>query len=67
MALDTLSKFKVLNLCEINRTTYTINLPNGSTLLFKGIDDGGEKIKSITGITDIVIEEATEITLDEFT
>lgn len=67
MALDTLSKFQVLNLCEINRTTYTINLPNGSILLFKGIDDGGEKIKSITGITDIVIEEATEITLDEFT
>ena len=67
MTMDTLSKFKLLDLCDINRSTFTITFPNGSQFLFKGIDDGGEKIKSITGITDIVIEEATEITLDEFT
>jgi phage terminase large subunit len=34
--------------------------------LFKGLDDP-EKIKSIDGITDIVIEEATELTEDDFT
>ena len=67
MALDTLNKFMLLSQCEINRSTYTISLPNGSQFLFKGIDDGGEKIKSITSLTDIVIEEATEITFDEFT
>ena len=67
MTLDTLSKFKLLDRCQINRTTYTIDFPNGSQFLFKGIDDGGEKIKSITNITDIVIEEATELIYDEFT
>lgn len=67
MVLDTLTKFQILELCKVNRTTYTIDLPNGSQFLFKGIDDGGEKIKSITNITDIVIEEATELIYDEFT
>lgn len=67
MTLDTLTKFRLLDLCQINRTTYTIDFPNGSQFLFKGIDDGGEKIKSITNITDIVIEEATELVYDEFT
>lgn len=52
--------------CEINKSNFEIELPNGSVFLFKGLDDS-EKIKSITGITDIVIEEATEITLDDFT
>ena len=64
--LDTLSKFQLLPQCAVNNTTYTIGLPNGSQLLFKGLDDS-EKIKSIAGITDIVIEEATEITQDEYT
>lgn len=67
MTLDTLTKFQLLDRCQINRTTYTIDFPNGSQFLFKGIDDGGEKIKSITNITDIVIEEATELIYDEFT
>lgn len=50
----------------INKADMQITLINGSKLLFKGLDDS-EKIKSITGITDIVIEEATEISLDDFT
>lgn len=49
-----------------NKSEMTITLINGSILLFKGLDDP-EKIKSIQGITDIVIEEATELTLDDFT
>ena len=67
MTIDTLTKLKIIDQCQINRTTYTIDFPNGSQFLFKGIDDGGEKIKSITNITDIVIEEATELIYDEFT
>lgn len=51
---------------KINKSDLTIEFLNGSVLLFKGLDDS-EKIKSINGITDIVIEEATEITLDDFT
>ena len=49
-----------------NKSEMTITLVNGSMILFKGLDDP-EKIKSIQGITDIVIEEATELTLDDFT
>ena len=42
------------------------NISSGSIFIFKGLDDE-EKIKSIDGITDIVVEEATELTEDEFT
>ena len=52
--------------CNINKSDFEIELPNGSIFIFKGLDDE-EKIKSIDGITDIVIEEATEINEDEFT
>ena len=47
-------------------SNYTIKLPNGSMFLFKGLDDS-EKIKSITDITDIFCEEATELLEDDFT
>lgn len=51
--------------CTIHRSDMRIRLPNGSAFLFKGMDDR-EKIKSITGITDILIEEATELTEEDF-
>ena len=35
-------------------------------MIFRGLDDN-EKIKSISNIDDIVIEEATELTLEDFT
>lgn len=54
------------DMARINRSDYEIELPNGSIFIFKGLDDP-EKIKSIDGITDIVIEEATELTEDDFT
>lgn len=63
---DTLSKWQLLPYCRINLSNYTITLPNGSMFLFKGLDDS-EKIKSITDITDIFCEEATELSEDEFT
>ena len=66
LTLSTLKKLQMFSECKINNTTFTIELPNGSILLFKGLDDN-EKIKSITDITDIVIEEATELTEDDFT
>ena len=49
-----------------NKTEMTLTLFNDSVFLFKGIDDP-EKIKSIADITDIVIEEASELTEDDFT
>lgn len=67
LLLDYCDKWRLGNYITVNKSTYTIDFWNGSKILFKGIDDGGEKIKSITGITDIWIEEATELSLDEFT
>lgn len=42
-----------------------IVFPNGSEILFAGLDDV-EKLKSIYEITDIWIEEATEISRDDY-
>lgn len=49
-----------------NKSELTLTLLNGSAFLFKGLDDP-EKIKSITDITDIVVEEATELSDEDFT
>lgn len=42
-----------------------IRLKNGSEILFSGLDDA-EKLKSITGISGIWIEEASEISQEDF-
>ena len=60
-----LSDMEVLSRCDVNKTDKTILFPNGSEIIMKGSDDP-EKIKSIAGITGIWIEEATEITSDDF-
>lgn len=65
LLLDVLLQFNILNYCKVNRTDFTIELPNGSMFLCMGLDDP-EKIKSITGLTDAWLEEATEFTLDDF-
>ena len=66
LIVDMLKRWKIYDYCKINLSTYTITLPNDSVFLFKGMDDS-EKIKSITDITDIWVEEATELNLDEYT
>lgn len=58
-----LSDWQLYDQCKVNKTDLTIELPNGSHFIFKGMDDP-EKIKSIANIDDIVVEECTEI--DEF-
>ena len=58
-----LSDWHLYDQCKINKTDLTIELPNGSNFIFKGLDDA-ERIKSIADIDDIVVEECTEI--DEF-
>lgn len=64
--LDCLSTWRLLPLCKVNKSDRTINLPNGAVFLFKGMDDP-EKIKSIKGLSDVVMEEASEFTLDDYT
>lgn len=61
-----LSDWRLLNLCKVNQTNYTITLPNGALFLFKGMQDP-ERIKSIKGLSDVVMEEASEFTLDDYT
>ncbi|RWQ72940.1 PBSX family phage terminase large subunit [Bacillus cereus] len=60
-----LSSFGLYDHCKITESNFTIKLPNGSEFIFKGMDDP-EKIKSISGIDDILIEEATELTVDDY-
>ena len=62
-----LKQWQIYSYCKVNLSTYTIVLPNGSIILFKGLDDP-EKIKSINGLDSIIwCEEATELSEDEFT
>lgn len=64
--IDLLTELEIIKQCRVNKTDYEIELPNGSLFLFSGLDDP-EKVKSIQGITDIVVEEATELNADDFT
>lgn len=64
--LGCLSDWRLLNLCKVNQTNYTITLPNGALFLFKGMQDP-ERIKSIKGLSDVVMEEASEFNQDDFT
>lgn len=61
----TLKQFHIYNLCKVNKTLMTVELPNGSFFLCTGLDND-EKIKSIPNLTDAIIEEASEITFDDF-
>ena len=65
LVVDMLKKWGLYDPKMINHSTYTITLPNGSIFLFKGLDDS-EKIKSIVDVTDIWVEEATELAEDEY-
>ena len=61
-----LGAFGVLPYCRINMSDYRITLPNSAQFIFKGMDNP-EKIKSIKNLSDIVMEEATEFTIDDYT
>ena len=61
-----LSDWNIYTSCKVNVSIFKIELPNCSEIIFKGMDDS-EKIKSINNITDIFIEEASELSLEEVT
>lgn len=61
-----LESWGLLNSCKVNNSAYRIELPNGAQFIFKGLDNP-EKIKSIKGVSDVVMEEASEFTLDDYT
>ncbi|XPU96272.1 PBSX family phage terminase large subunit [Ignavigranum ruoffiae] len=64
--ISSLADFYILEHCKVNHSNREITLPNGAIFLFKGLDDP-EKIKSIKGISDVVMEEASEFNLDDYT
>ncbi len=53
------------NFVKINKTKMTITFSNGSMILCSGLDNR-EKLKSIEGITDAWMEEATEFLREDF-
>lgn len=63
--IEALQKFGILQFCQINLSNLTITLPNGSMLLFRGLEDV-ERLKSIAGICDCWQEEATEANEEDF-
>lgn len=63
---DIISQWNLGELFSVNLTDFNIICKaNGNSIIMTGIDDA-EKLKSIAGITGIWIEEATEVTLDDF-
>lgn len=57
---NTISNWGLSKLFKINKTDMTITCLNGNQVIFAGLDDV-EKLKSISGITGIWVEEASEI------
>jgi len=63
---DRLCHWNIDHLCQLNKTDFTIKFVNGSEIWCIGLDDQ-EKLKSITGLSSVWIEEATEFTPDDLT
>lgn len=61
-----ISDWGMADLFEVNKSDMTITCKlNGNQFLFAGLDDV-EKLKSIYNITDIWIEEASEVNAEDF-
>jgi phage terminase large subunit len=61
-----MQQWKIMPLFKVNKSDMEITCRNGNQIIFTGLDDV-EKLKSIAGITDIWVEEASEITQEDFT
>lgn len=62
---DVIRETGLSKLFRIKKTDMSIECINGNKIIMTGLDDV-EKLKSIAGITDIWIEEASEITQQDF-
>jgi phage terminase large subunit len=63
--LEVIGQWGLRKFFKVNKSDMEITCRNASRFIFVGLDDV-EKLKSITGITGIWIEEASEITEDDF-
>ena len=57
---DVIESLKITHLTRIKESDMSITLPNGSEIIFVGLDNE-EKLLSIAGITDVFIEEVYEV------
>lgn len=62
---EILSKFKLIQHCKIRETDMNIILPNGTEIMFIGLDNE-EKLLSLADVSDIFIEEIFEVDKDTF-
>lgn len=62
--INSLHKFKIYDKCKINKTDFTIELPNGTYIKMTGMDDP-EKAKGFVDIDTIWLEECTAFTVDD--
>jgi phage terminase large subunit len=53
------------SLVEFNKSNLAFEFSNGSRIISVGCDDA-EKLKSLSGVTSIFIEEASQLSLDDF-
>ncbi len=65
LLVETVKQFYPDEKVKVNNTDYSIIFPCGSEIICAGLDDV-EKLKSIYEITDVWIEEATEILKSDF-
>lgn len=63
--IDIASDMGVAKYFKFNKTNMSISCANGSRLITSGLDDV-EKLKSIAGINRVFVEEASEITEEDF-
>lgn len=63
--LNTLDNFKIKDKVKINKSLKTIEFPNGSLILAKGLSNP-DSIKSIPSINDIWMEEASEFNYEDY-
>lgn len=61
----TISEWGLTQLFRINKSDMDITCSNGNQIIFAGLDDV-EKLKSIHGITGMWLEEASEMTQEDF-
>lgn len=57
---DILKRWKLLPYVKVNETDFRITFPNGSEIIFSGLDDEG-KLLSLNNIGSIFIEEVYEV------
>jgi phage terminase large subunit len=62
---DIISEYDLTSKFHINKTEMSIRCLNGSTVITSGLDDV-EKLKSIAGVNRIWVEEASEISEQDF-